>query len=78
MPIRRCATPCSRGHRRRLRAGPRVRVRRSAWNTTHPLARIVWEQLAQPLALARAQPDLAHQLAFVAPVLSRAPFVLTV
>lgn len=59
-------------------SGPRVRVRRSAWNTTHPLARIVWEQLAQPLALARAQPDLAHQLAFVAPVLSRAPFVVTV
>src|SRR5690606_41773700 len=46
-------------------SGPRVRVRRSAWNTTHPLARNVWEQLAQPLALSRVQPDLAPQHPFV-------------
>ena len=57
---------------------PRLRVRRSAWNTTRPLARIAWEQLAQPLALAQTGPDLAHQLAFVAPVFSRVPFVVTV
>ena len=58
--------------------GTRLRVRRGAWRTERPLARIAWEQIAQPVALARTRPDLAHQLAFVAPVLSRVPFVVTV
>src|SRR5690606_28001569 len=57
---------------------PRLTVRRSAWRTARPLARIAWEQLAQPLALAQTGPDLSHQLAFVAPVFSRVPFVVTV
>lgn len=56
----------------------RMAVRRSAWRTERPLARIAWEQLVQPLALAQTAPDLVHQLAFVAPVLSRRPFVVTV
>lgn len=59
-------------------ADPRLRARRSAWRTERPLARILWEQIAQPLALEQARPDLVHQLAFVAPVLSRRPFVVTV
>src|SRR5690606_35712800 len=57
---------------------PRLTVRRSAWRTARPLARIAWEQLAQPLALAQTGPDLSHQLAFVAPVFSRVPFVVTI
>lgn len=61
-----------------LPADSRLRVRRSAWRTEHPLARILWEQIAQPLALERDRPDLVHQLAFVAPVLARRPFVVTV
>lgn len=61
-----------------LPADSRLRVRRSAWRTERPLARILWEQIAQPLALERDRPDLVHQLAFVAPVLARRPFVVTV
>lgn len=57
---------------------PRLSVRRSAWRTERPLARIVWEQIAQPLALAQTRPDLVHQLAFVAPIFRRSPFVVTV
>ena len=57
---------------------PRVQVRRSRWNTTAPLRRILWEQLAQPWALMRERPALLHALAFVSPVLSRTPSVVTV
>lgn len=56
----------------------RLTIRRAAWNTEHPLRRILWEQLAQPLALRAARPDLAHGLAFVTPLLSRVPSVVTV
>lgn len=56
----------------------RVAVRRAAWNTESPLRRILWEQIAQPLALRRLRPDLAHGLAFVLPLLSRRPSVVTV
>jgi glycosyltransferase involved in cell wall biosynthesis len=59
-------------------AHERVAVRRAAWNTEHPARRIVWEQIAQPVALLRTRPDLAHALAFVTPVLSRVPSVVTV
>jgi len=56
----------------------RLMVRRSRWNTEHPLRRILWEQAIQPWALRQAQPDLAHALAFVAPVFSGVPSVVTV
>lgn len=59
-------------------AHDRLAVRRAAWNTESPLRRILWEQIAQPLALRRAHPDLAHGLAFVSPLLSRVPSVVTV
>ncbi|MEB2288008.1 MAG: glycosyltransferase family 1 protein [Anaerolineae bacterium] len=59
-------------------AHDRLALRRAAWNTESPLRRIVWEQIAQPWALRRAQPDLAHGLAFVTPLLSRVPSVVTV
>jgi glycosyltransferase involved in cell wall biosynthesis len=59
-------------------AHERLAIRRAAWNTEHPLRRILWEQLAQPFALRAARPDLAHGLAFVTPLFSRVPAVVTV
>jgi len=56
----------------------RLAIRRTRWNTQSPIRRIAWEQLAQPLALRRMQPDLLHALAFVTPVFSRVPSVVTV
>ncbi len=43
-----------------------------------PAARIAWEQLAQPVALARRRPDLLHALAYVAPAAWPGPTVVTV
>jgi glycosyltransferase involved in cell wall biosynthesis len=51
-------------------------VRRSRLKTSRPLWRIVWEQLVQPFQLDGL--DLLHALAFVAPLLIRRPFVVTV
>ncbi|RPJ00931.1 MAG: glycosyltransferase family 1 protein, partial [Chloroflexi bacterium] len=61
-----------------LPVSARMRIRRSRWNTEAPLRRILWEQAIQPWAVRQVQPDLAHALAFVAPVLSRVPSVVTV
>ena len=55
-----------------------ARIRPARWSTARPLARIAWEQLAQPVALRRDRPDLLHATAFVAPLLSRHPTVVTV
>lgn len=60
------------------RVSGQVLVRRAPWNTEHPTRRIVWEQLVQPFALMQAKPDLVHALAFVSPVMSRIPSVVTV
>jgi glycosyltransferase involved in cell wall biosynthesis len=57
---------------------PGADIHRSAWPTHQPLARILWEQLAQPIALRHLRPDLFHALAFVAPFLSTYPTVVTV
>jgi glycosyltransferase involved in cell wall biosynthesis len=57
---------------------PGAAIQRSAWPTARPLARILWEQFAQPLALWRCRPDLLHSLAFVSPVLSVCPAIVTV
>jgi glycosyltransferase involved in cell wall biosynthesis len=46
--------------------------------TRRPVVRIFWEQFIQPLALRRANVDLLHALAFVAPVAAPCPFVVTV
>ncbi len=56
----------------------RARLRSTRWPTARPLARIAWEQIAQPLALRRDRPDLLHAAAFVAPLLSSRPTVVTV
>jgi glycosyltransferase involved in cell wall biosynthesis len=55
-----------------------AQVRPARWSTGRPLARILWEQLAQPIALRRDRPDLLHATAFVAPLLARWPCVVTV
>lgn len=57
---------------------PGATIQRSAWPTARPLARILWEQFAQPLAVWRHRPDMLHSLAFVSPVLSACPTIVTV
>lgn len=59
-------------------AHPQITVRRSAFSTQNPLQRIVWEQLIQPVALAQLRPDVYHAPAYVAPLLTRQPTVVTV
>lgn len=56
----------------------RLRIRRSRFHTLHPLRRILWEQFIQPAALLQTRPDLLHALAFVSPIFTRVPTVVTV
>lgn len=52
---------------------------RTSWlPTTNPLVRIGWEQLVQPFALWQEKIDLLHSLAFVTPLLSPCPSVVTI
>lgn len=53
-----------------------IDLRRSRWDTEHPLRRILWEQLAQPWQLGDF--DLVHALAFVSPLILSRPSVVTV
>lgn len=46
--------------------------------THKPFIRIFWEQVIQPLALRQIKVDLLHALAFVAPLASPCPYVVTV
>jgi glycosyltransferase involved in cell wall biosynthesis len=46
--------------------------------TSRPVVRIFWEQVVQPFALRREGVDLLHALAFVTPLLSPCPSVVTV
>ncbi|MEW5957642.1 MAG: glycosyltransferase family 1 protein [Chloroflexota bacterium] len=57
---------------------PSLRLHLSQWPTHRPVARILWEQLVQPLALRRAGIDLLHALAFVTPLAATCPAVVTV
>lgn len=50
----------------------------SRWPTHRPAVRILWEQVVQPVALRRLRPDLLHALAFVAPLITPCPFIITV
>ena len=56
----------------------RLAVRRAAWPTERPWVRILWEQLALPAILRRAEVDLLHAMAFVAPLWAPCPYVVTV
>ncbi len=53
-------------------------VRSTRWPTMRPWARLVWEQLVQPLAARQAGLDLLHGLAFVLPLSQPCPTVVTV
>ncbi|MCS6963884.1 glycosyltransferase family 1 protein [Thermoflexus sp.] len=55
-----------------------IRWVRTTWPTHRPAIRILWEQLAFPLLLAREDWDLLHAMAFVAPLAVRMPVVVTV
>ena len=56
----------------------RATIRRTRLPTIRPPARIFWEQCLQPVELSRARPDLLHSLAFVSPVITPCPAVVTV
>jgi len=61
---------------RRFTPAPGVTVRRPAWSTRSPLARIAWEQSA--LAWASRRVDLLHGSVYASPVLAACPTVITV
>jgi glycosyltransferase involved in cell wall biosynthesis len=50
----------------------------TSWPTQRPLARIMWEQLAWPIAAIRHKVDLLHSMAFVTPLVQPCPSVVTV
>ena len=56
----------------------RVAVRRSSLPTGRPSARILWEQIVQPIALARNGIDLHHGMGFALPLVWRGPSVVTI
>jgi len=55
-----------------------IQAQPSAFSTTNPILRILWEQLAAPFALARAKPDLLHGMGFSLPLAWRGPSVVTI
>ena len=57
---------------------PGAVIRRTRLPTARPWARILWEQLLQPIELRRLRPDLLHSLAFVSPFRPPCPAVVTV
>ncbi len=63
---------------RRFPAAPPLDIRLSRLPTVKPPVRILWEQIVQPVALRRDGVDLLHALAFVAPLCSPCPSVITI
>ncbi|HSD85245.1 MAG TPA: glycosyltransferase family 1 protein [Anaerolineae bacterium] len=55
-----------------------IEVWRPRWNTDRPMLRILWEQLALPALVGRAQADVLHATAFVAPIVRSRPTVITI
>jgi glycosyltransferase involved in cell wall biosynthesis len=53
-------------------------VARPGWSTATPWRRIAWEQLVAPSVLRRDRVDLLHAMAFVSPLMSPCPTVVTV
>jgi len=58
--------------------GPGLALKLSRLPTSRPPIRIFWEQVVQPFALRKEKVDLLHALAFVTPLLSPCPSVVTV
>ncbi len=52
--------------------------RATHWHVSRPLARIMWEQTALPLALRVGRPDLFHGMVNVLPIACPAPSLVTV
>jgi glycosyltransferase involved in cell wall biosynthesis len=50
----------------------------SRWLTSRAPVRVLWEQFVQPWALQRIRADLVHGPAFVGPLLSSCPVVVTI
>ncbi len=57
---------------------PGLALKRSRLPTSRPVVRIFWEQMVQPFALRKERVDLLHALAFVTPLLSPCPAVVTI
>ncbi|HFC12755.1 MAG TPA: glycosyltransferase family 1 protein, partial [Anaerolineae bacterium] len=57
---------------------PILNGRESNFPTHKPIVRIAWEQTAFPLLTAQKQADVLHSMAFVTPLLTRKPTVVTV
>lgn len=55
-----------------------IEVQQPRWNTDRPAVRILWEQLVLPVAVRRAQADVLHATAFVAPIVRPSPTVITI
>ncbi len=63
---------------RRFAPDPRLALRLSRLPTIKPAARILWEQVIQPFSLKKEGIDLLHSLAFVIPLASPCPSVVTI
>jgi len=63
---------------KRYKGSPQLKLELSRLPTRRPAVRIVWEQLIQPLAARRAGLDLLHGMAFVGPLGSGCPSVVTI
>ncbi|MEA3459311.1 MAG: glycosyltransferase family 1 protein [Chloroflexota bacterium] len=59
-------------------AHPSLNLRFSHLPTENPPVRLFWEQAVQPFALRRERVDLLHSLAFVSPLVSPCPTVVTI
>ncbi|HUN24288.1 MAG TPA: glycosyltransferase family 1 protein [Anaerolineales bacterium] len=55
-----------------------ARLVKTGANKAKPLGRVLWEQFSQPRLVNQMQLDLLHSLAFVSPMLSRVPSIVTV
>jgi len=63
---------------RRYRSTPDLDVRASRLPTDRPPVRILWEQVLQPWTVRQAKIDLLYSPAYVGPLASACPFVVTV
>ena len=63
---------------RRYVPAPGIRLQVFRLPTNRPPVRILWEQAFQPWAVRRAKLDLLHSPAFVGPLVSACPLVVTV
>ncbi|MDH7474646.1 MAG: glycosyltransferase family 1 protein [Anaerolineae bacterium] len=63
---------------RRFATGGRMALYFTRWPTYRPVARVMWEQIVQPGVLRQKRIDLVHGLAFVTPLLSSCPTVVTI